>query len=212
MALMYLVRHGSNDYLGKALAGRLPHVHLNDQGRAEAECLAGELSPKGIQRIISSPLDRCRETAQPLARRLDLEVEISAEVHEVDFGDWTGKTMKELDGLEMWQKFTTHRSGARIPNGETMLQVQCRIVAFLDELWRIPGVGGIAIFSHGDPIRAALAYYLGMPLDFLTRLEVSPGSYSVLDLGESQPQLVKLNQLPQLTKQGASRSLSLGFS
>ena len=99
MADFYLVRHGSNDYLGKALAGRLASVHLNDQGRAEAERLAAALAHKGIQRIFASPLERSRETAGPLARRLGIPVEISDEIHEVDFGDWAGKTMKDLESL-----------------------------------------------------------------------------------------------------------------
>src|SRR5688572_9360317 len=94
----YLVRHGNNDFLSKGLlAGRLPDVHLNEQGRSEAARLAETLAASGIQRIFSSPLERAFQTAEPTAKRLGLEIEITPEILEIDFGDWTGKAIRELD-------------------------------------------------------------------------------------------------------------------
>jgi probable phosphomutase (TIGR03848 family) len=200
MPLLYLVRHGSNDYLGKGLAGRLPGVCLNEKGRAEAARIAETLSSAGIQRIFSSPLDRCRQTAEPLAQRLSLSIEYSDEILEVDFGDWSGKSLTELDASDQWKLWNTYRSGTRAPNGETILEIQARMVAFLEKLTRearsTSAPNTFAIFSHGDPIRAALCHYLGIPLDFLTRLEVSPGSYSILRLEPSGPEVLAINRLP----------------
>lgn len=196
MALFYLNRHGSNDWLGKGLAGRLPGVHLNAQGQAEAERLAAWLARRGIQRIISSPLDRARETAEPLARITGLNVEFSDSILEVDFGDWNGAVLAALNKDERWRLFTTYRSGTRIPNGELASEVQARVVQALDGWARESPDGVFALFSHGDPIRAALTYYLGMPLDLLTRMEVSPGSSSILKLEKSGPEVLGMNLMP----------------
>lgn len=192
----YLVRHGSNDYLGKALAGRLPEVHLNKQGKLEADRLGAFLATQGIQRIISSPLERALETANPLASRLELKIEISHEILEIDFGDWTDKTMRELEGSAAWAHFNRYRSGTRIPNGETMLEAQSRMVGFIEQLRETGPSQTIALFSHGDPIKSVFAYYLGIPLDLFTRLEISPGSYSILRLEDWGPQILAINRVP----------------
>src|ERR1041385_7474768 len=97
MAHFYLVRHGSNDVLGKALAARLPRIHLNAQGLEEARRTAEALKTRGITRIISSPMERATETAGALAERLGIRVEIHEGVNEIDFGDWSGKAMGELE-------------------------------------------------------------------------------------------------------------------
>ncbi|MGZ8939210.1 MAG: histidine phosphatase family protein [Limisphaerales bacterium] len=196
MADFYFVRHGSNDYLGKALAGRLENVHLNDQGRAEAELTAGVFATLGIQRIISSPLERALETAEPLATKTGLKIEIAPEIVEIDFGDWTGKEMKELEASPAWNKFNLYRSGTRIPNGETMIEAQARMIAFLEKLRRENSNRVIALFSHGDPIKLVFAYFLGVPLDLFTRIEISPGSYSILRLEDRGPQVLAINRLP----------------
>ncbi len=197
MATFYLIRHGSNDHLGKGLAGRLPNVHLNSRGRDEAERLAEVLEERSIRRIISSPLERAYETAEPVAQRLGLKIEICEEFNEVDFGDWNGKTLKELEADPLWASYNTRRSTTRIPDGELIVEVQERFVRKLEEL-RVKNAGAtIAIFSHGDPIRAALCYYLGIPLDFLLRFEIVPGSYSTLRLEEWGPLVLNVNSLPQ---------------
>ena len=193
----YLVRHGSNDYLAKALlAGRSPNVHLNEQGRAEAERLANALANAGVQRIFSSPLERAIQTAEPTARRLGLEIEITREILEIDFGDWTGKAIRDLDRDPAWKNFNSYRSGTRIPNGETMLEAQGRMIGFVEKLRRENAAQTVALFSHGDPIKSVFAYYLGIPLDLFTRIEISPGSYSILRLESWGPQVVAINRLP----------------
>ena len=192
---VFLVRHGSNDYLAKALlAGRLPNVHLNDEGRAEAQRLAATLATAGIQRIFSSPLERSVQTAEPTAKRLNLQIEVAPEILEINFGDWTGKPIRDLDRDPAWKNFNLYRSGTRIPNGETMLETQTRMVAFLEELRRENPNQTVALFSHGDPIKSVFAYYLGIPLDLFTRIEISPGSHSILRLEPWGPQILAINR------------------
>ena len=194
---VYLVRHGTNDYLAKdLLAGRLPNVHLNDEGRAEAERLSTTLASAGIQRMFSSPLERAVQTAEPTAKRLNLQIEIAPEILEINFGDWTGKAIRDLDRDPAWKNFNLYRSGTRIPNGETMLEAQTRMIAFLDKLHRENANQTVALFTHGDPIKAVFAYYLGIPLDLFTRIEITPGSYSILRLEPWGPQILAINRLP----------------
>ncbi len=193
----YLIRHGTNDHLAKALlAGRLPNVHLNDEGRAEAERLSTTLATACIHRIFSSPLERAVQTAEPTAKRLNLQIEIAPEILEINFGDWTGKPIRDLERDPAWKNFNLYRSGTRIPNGETMLEAQTRMVTFLEKLQRENPKQTVALFSHGDPIKSVFAYYLGIPLDLFTRIEISPGSYSILRLEPWGPQILAINRLP----------------
>lgn len=193
----YLVRHGSNDYLAKALlAGRLPNVYLNELGRAEAERLAKVLGAADIRRIFSSPLERAVQTAEPTSRLLDIEIEIATEILEIDFGGWTGQSIRDLERDPAWRNFNLYRSGTRIPNGETMLEAQMRMVGFVEKLQRRNEPRAVALFSHGDPIKSVLAYYLGVPLDLFTRIEISPGSYSILRLEDWGAQIVAINRIP----------------
>jgi probable phosphoglycerate mutase len=197
MAIFYLVRHGSNDVLGKALAARLPNIHLNAQGREEARRTAEVLKHKGITRVISSPLERAHQTAGALAERIGVKVEVDPDVHEIAFGDWSGRSMAELEALPEWKRFNAYRSELRIPNGETMLEAQSRVVRSIQRLRQEDPNGTFAIFSHGDPIKMAIGYYLGMPLDLIfSRIEISPAAYSVLKLEEWGPLILAVNVSP----------------
>jgi broad specificity phosphatase PhoE len=198
MTTFYLVRHALNDYIEKkVIAGWLPRVHLNDQGQQQAEQLAQLLASAPIQRIFSSPLERAHETALPLAKRLNLEIGTSPALGELKFGDWTGKGMDFLAADPRWQQWNAFRTGTRAPGGELMVETQTRFVGFMEELRAEFPDNHIALFSHGDPIRAAVMYYLGMPLDLLHRLEISLASVTVLRIGDRGPQLLSLNQLPE---------------
>ena len=198
MTTFYFVRHGTNDWLSKGIAGRSPGVHLNEEGRRQAERVASFLEPKGIHAILSSPLERTMETAEPFARRMGKPLSSPDWLLEVNFGDWTAKSIAELDAREDWKKWNHFRSGHRAPGGESMMEVQARMVTGMESLRRGTGEAAVAFFGHGDPIRAALLYYLGMPVDMLQRLEVSPGSISVLKIGDCGAQLTGLNLLPGL--------------
>ena len=193
MMTVYLIRHAANDLIGKAIAGWQQGVHLNAEGQRQASRLADQLKGSGIGRIVSSPLERARETAAPLAGQLGLEIEIAEAIGELRFGEWTGRLFTEIQADPHWKVWNDFRSGARIPGGETMLEAQARFVAFLDQLRTdVPGKT-VALFSHGDPIRAVLLYYLGIPLDFVNRIEISPASVSILRLGTAGAEVSCLN-------------------
>ncbi|MGE5647497.1 MAG: histidine phosphatase family protein [Acidobacteriota bacterium] len=186
-----LVRHCDNDYSRNTVMGWMPGVHLNEKGRAQAEALAERLA--GVQAIYSSPLERARETAAPLARRLGLEVRICEALAEVRTGDWTTRTFREMENDPEWLHFNRHRSTARIPGGETMLEVQARMVSALEQMRCAHPDSVVVAVSHGDPIRAALLHYLGAPLDFIPRMELHMGSVSTVAFHEWGPVVVRFN-------------------
>jgi broad specificity phosphatase PhoE len=194
MTTFYLVRHGSNDFFSHTLVGRRPGVHLNEAGRREADDLATALAPEKIQQIFTSPLERCRETAAPMARKFGLEARVSEALIEVEFGEWTGRTFVELDALESWKQWNAFRSGGRAPGGETMLEVQSRMVGLIATLRREFSGQRIALVSHGDPLRAVLLYFLGTPLEFIRRIELSPASVTVLTVTDWDAQIQCLNR------------------
>jgi broad specificity phosphatase PhoE len=194
----YLIRHAANEYIGKAIAGWLPGVQLNAEGQQQAEELARLLCSSPIRHIYSSPLERARETAAPLAKRLALEVRLSDAIGELKFGEWTGNKMDSLAADPRWQQWNSFRSGARAPQGEMMIETQARFVGFMEELRAAHQGSHIALFTHGDPVRAAVLYYLGMPLDFLHRIEISLASVTMLRVSDSGPELLCLNFRSQL--------------
>jgi broad specificity phosphatase PhoE len=183
------IRHASHDLIASKITGRMPGVHLNAPGREVARRLAEELSSLPIKQIYSGPLERTRETAEPLSQKLNLPIQIAPEFDEVETAEWTGKTFDELGSDQRWQKWNAFRSNARAPGGEFMLDVQLRVINKLSQL----NVGEhlIAIFTHGDVIRATVAYFLGMPLDLLLRIAIDPGSVTWIEVYD-QSVLVKL--------------------
>jgi probable phosphoglycerate mutase len=195
MTTFLLIRHGETDELGKELSGRRPGVRLNAAGRRQAEQLAGRLAGEGVAAVYSGPLERARETAQPLAERLGLEVRTAAELDEIDLGEWSGQLFEALAGREDWRLFNTARSCSRPPCGELMLEVQARAVAFIQRLCGERPEAAVALVSHSDVIKAVLAYYLGLPLDLAQRLEISPASVSVLALAEEGPRVLCVNSV-----------------
>ncbi|MDB6122262.1 MAG: Phosphoglycerate mutase [Pedosphaera sp.] len=194
MTTFYLIRHATNDTIGRTIAGRAPEISLNAEGRQQAEQLAKRLAKERINIIASSPLERAVETAVPLAKRLDLDVQITDAFTELDYGDWTKQKLEQLDTVPKWQQWNSFRSGHRIPNGEMMVEVQARMIAEIQRLRIQYPEQGIAIFSHGDPIRAVLAYYMGVPLDLFTRIEIDPASVSIILLNEYAPKILCVNR------------------
>lgn len=171
---LLLIRHAHHDYIGKAIAGWLPGVSLSEFGRRQAAALPKRLDRAQISAIYSSPLERALETAAPLAAALGLEVEIRDGLREMNFGEFTGQTMVELDRTPVWHRFNLSRSNTRAPGGELMLETQARMVAELERI-RYENHGGVAaVFSHGEAIRAAVMHYAGIPLDLYERIEIYP--------------------------------------
>lgn len=186
--IFILVRHGSHDRLGSVLCGRMAGVTLSAQGRAEADSLADRLSSQRLTAVLSSPMERAVETATPIAERQGLSLTIEPELNELDLGAWSGKRFEELHGDPAWDLWNRARSHGRpTPGespGESMAEAQIRIAALLDRLRRAHPGGTLALVSHGDIIKAALAHAMGLPLDFHGRFEISPASRSVLIAGD----------------------------
>ena len=195
MPLILLIRHGENDYVKKSrLSGRMPGIHLNEKGRAQAQALAEKLTSAPIKAVYSSPLERAIQTAEPLAKALGLEVVPRPGLIETDVGEWQGKTIKGLSRLKIWRKVLSAPSLMRFPGGESFIESQYRICQEIEWLrTQHDPKALIACCSHADPIKLAIAYYLGMPLDMFQRLSVSPASITALHLGEGGSHLLTLN-------------------
>lgn len=189
-----LIRHASHDYLGRAIAGWLPGVHINTRGREEAEALAGALAGAGIEALFSSPLDRTMDTAEFIARRTGLHVHVEEAFGEVRFGEWEGMTFEDLASDPRWEAYNRFRSGTRPPGGgELLLEVQARAVAAMERMRDDHPDGTVAVVSHGDVIKAAAMYWLGMPLDLLERFDVAPASVTEIVVGDWGAKVIRIN-------------------
>ena len=205
MATMLLIRHATNDYVHNSrLAGRLPGVHLNDEGRAQAQGLGERLASAAIRAVYSSPLERALETAAPIAEARGLEVVPRAGLIESDCGTWQGKSLKGLSRLKLWRVLRNSPAIARFPDGESIAEVQYRICREIDNLCHQHDPHELIVcVSHSDPIKLAVAFFIGLPLDLYHRLRVDPASITALHLGEAGSYLVTLNShaLPSLPQQ-----------
>jgi probable phosphomutase (TIGR03848 family) len=183
MTKILLIRHATNDTVGIRLSGRKPGVHLNEEGRRQAQKLAARFEGMKISAVYSSPLERAVETAEPVSKILNLETIICEDFLEINFGEWTFKTFKELDELSQFQQFNSFRSFTRVPGGESMPEAQMRMIAGIEKLCNRHPNETVAIVSHADMIKAAVAYYTGTHLDLFHRVEISPASVSIIEIG-----------------------------
>ncbi len=197
MTTFYLIRHAERDTAADFLPGRAAGIRLTPRGRRQAEALVDHLKSEPIHHLYSSPLERALDTAGPLARDRHLPVQTATALTEIDFGVWTGKRVSELLADGRWRHFNQFRSGTRIPGGETALEVQHRFVHELLRLRDTHPEQGVVCVSHADPIRVALTYFLGMPIDLFDRFEIAPGSLTVLTLAEWGARVLKLNDVPR---------------
>ncbi len=203
---LLLIRHAFNDLLKEnRIGGRTPGIRLNEQGRAEAEALAERLARLPLAAVYSSPMERARETAQPIADRHGLEVRIHPGLHEVDCGQWSGQPTSRLQEDPYWFPLRAYPSRVPFPDGENSWEVQIRVLAALEEIQRAHPGGTVAVVSHADPIRLAVAHYIGMPIDLFRRLSISPASLTVVAFEPlpqaphlTRPRLVCLNDTAHL--------------
>jgi probable phosphoglycerate mutase len=181
MTHFLFVRHAAHDLLPRGvIAGRQRGVHLNAIGKEQAEKIANALAALPIDAIYCSPLERACETAAPLANKLRLPLQIADEFNEIDFGDWTNCPFVRLDDVPEWQRWNRFRSAAFTPGGDSMLAVQTRALAKISEVRTRHSF--VAVFTHGDVIRAVLAHFLGVHLDLFQRIEIDPASASLIEL------------------------------
>lgn len=176
------VRHGAHDYLGRAIAGRIAGVHLNDLGRQQAEHLGEKLSQLPVDAVYSGPLERVRQTAEPISRKFRLPLQIDDAFNEIGVGEWEDRSFAELGEEPLWRRFNSFRSSTAPGGGELMLEVQARALRKLDELRRRHEF--VVVITHGDVIRAVMAHFLGTHLDLFFRIEIDPASLSLLEFGE----------------------------
>ncbi len=193
MTRFSLVRHGAYGMIDHGLGGRAAH-DLDEAGRAQAERLAGRLERDGVTVLVSSPVARVVQTAIPTASRLGLTVQHEPAFTEIEFAGWTGRGFDELQAQPAWQAWNRFRSTAPVPDGETMLAVQSRAVGALGRLAAAHPGERVAVFTHGDVIKAALAHFLGSPLDLMHRLTIEPASISRIELHPHGAGILDINQ------------------
>ena len=193
MTRFFLIRHATNDTVGKLIAGRSAGIHLNEEGNIQAQKLAARLASVPLKAIYTSPLERAIETAQPLAELQNLSPMICDDLTEINFGEWTGKKLEELENDPAFQLFNSFRSCSPIPGGESMPEVQLRMIKGLQKLTNNHPNGVVAVVSHGDLIKAAIAYYSGIPLDLFQRIEISPASVSIIDVYDDSVKIMGVN-------------------
>lgn len=198
MTTFLLIRHAAHLFGGDTIAGRSPDVHLSPLGHEQAARLAERVAALPVRAIYSSPIDRARETAEPIAKRLGLAMQISDALTELDFGDWTRRKLDDLRQMPRFAHWNTFRSGTRIPGGELMLEVQTRIVTEMLRLREAHPHDCIALVSHGDVIKAAVAYWLGVPLDLFMRIEIGLASISVIAIGDYGPWVLCVNNTAEI--------------
>ena len=197
MTTVLLVRHGLTEANKSGLlAGWSPGVHLAEQGRDQAQALAQRLAKVPVTAVVSSPLERCQETAAALVADRELEITTDERLGECHYGDWTGQELKKLAKDPLWKVVQAHPSAAAFPGGESLRDTQARAVAAVREINARLGAGAVWVaVSHGDVIKAVLADALGMHLDMFQRLLVDPCSVSVISYTELRPFVVRVNDV-----------------
>jgi probable phosphomutase (TIGR03848 family) len=198
VTLVLIVRHGLTASTGTALTGWTPGISLDDRGRGQAAAVGARLADVPIDAIISSPLDRCQETAGAIAaaRPEPMTVQIDDRVGECHYGDWTGQPLKKLAKEPLWRVVQAHPSAVRFPGpaGESMTDMQARATgAVRDWNERLGRDAVYVICSHGDVIKSILTDSLGMHLDMCQRIQVDPCSLSVIRYTPLRPFVLRMN-------------------
>jgi probable phosphomutase (TIGR03848 family) len=204
MATVILLRHGRTEANATGtLAGRTPGVHLDELGRSQAEAAAQRLAVVPLAELVSSPLERCKETARAVAAHragapARPRVRTDKALTECDYGDWQGRALRELARLALWKTVQTNPSAATFPGGESLAQMQARAVGAVRrrDAAAAAAHGTEAVWlavSHGDVIKSVIADALGMHLDLFQRIQVDPGSISVIRYTEARPYVLASN-------------------
>ena len=198
--LIIFVRHGKTPTTGTKLPGRAPNLHLSNEGKSQAETVAKEIENSSssflgskVSAVYASPMERTQETAKPIAKTLNLRLRTLQGLNECDFGDWTGRRLRDLSKLKSWSIIQKQPSSFRFPNGESFTEMQNRMQKTVDKiLERHPGETVVCV-SHADPIKAILASAVGTPLDLFQRILVGPCSASVVLYTKERPLVLTLN-------------------
>ncbi len=193
MTTILLIRHGMTDAVGRQIVGWTAGVGLNAEGVGQVEHLGRELSTIALDAIFSSPLERAMLTAEAIAADRPIEIVQRPGLGEVQFGEWTGKMLDELESDDRWRRWNALRGCGRAPNGESMLETQSRM---FDEMMHARAQfpdGTVALVSHADAIRSLLVYLLGMSMDLFLRLRIDPASISIVRLSDWSVEVAGIN-------------------
>lgn len=195
MPVLALVRHATTAATGHRLGGWTPGVHLDEAGRTQAAATAARLAHHPVAAVYSSPLERTMDTAEIIAATLGTTVEVRPGLGETDYGDWTNRSLEELRAEDLWKVVQATPSRVTFPGGESLRGSQARMVDALEAIAAAHDDDALVVaVSHADPIKAALAHFLGMPLDCFQRLAVEPASVSVVALGAGRaPAVLAVN-------------------
>ncbi|MEU4443707.1 histidine phosphatase family protein [Actinosynnema sp. NPDC050801] len=199
MATVILLRHARSTANGAGvLAGRQPGVQLSDRGVDQAAALVARLAGVPVAAVVTSPLERCRQTLAPLLADRGLDPVVDPELAEVDYGQWTGREIKELLSEPLWSVVQQHPSAAVFPDGEGLAAVQSRAVAAIRahdaRITAEHGPGAVWLAcSHGDVIKSVLADALGVHLDGFQRIVVDPASVSIVQYTQTRPFVLRVN-------------------
>jgi probable phosphoglycerate mutase len=195
------MRHGNISYPDR-IPGRQEGISLSDDGTKQAEYIVRHLKNQVVDKIYCSPLERAIETAKPLSESKKIPIEIKEELIEINFGRWTGNEFLKLEENQEWKLFHTFRAGCAIPDGETMIDVQLRIIKCIAQLWKSLPDKHIAIFSHNDVIKSLIAKISGISINLMNRIAINTGSISKFEIserGEINLQYVNKTESLQLT-------------
>lgn len=195
MTTLYLVRHAVTEHTGKKLSGWMEDIPLNDEGLEQAAAVARRLADVKLDAIYSSPIDRTLQTARAIAAPHQLSVKANKAVGEVEYGGWTNRSLKVLARTRLWAQVQRWPSSARFPDGETLREVQVRVVGAIERIVSEHPKGRVCVVSHGDPIKLIVAHYLGVHIDLFQRIVVGPASVSVISVSGAGPYILALNSL-----------------
>jgi len=220
MATVILARHGRTAANASGvLAGRSPGVRLDDVGVKQAEDAAARLAGLPLAAAVTSPLERCKDTAAILLRGTGVRPRVERGLTECDYGEWTGRPMKELVKEDLWRVVQAHPAGVQFPGGETMADMSARAIRAIRS-WdaRVGEASGedsvwLAV-AHGDVIKAILADALGVHLDAFQRIVVDPASLSVVRYTPHRSYVLAMNtgegSLAHLARQAEAPDEKLG--
>ena len=198
--LILFVRHGKTPTTGSKLPGRAPNLYLSEEGLLQAEIIAKEIKKssksfigKKVSAVYASPMERTQQTAKPIATSLKLRVRTLQGLNECDFGDWTGRKLRDLSKLKSWSVVQKHPSKFRFPNGESFSEMQERMLKTVNKIIDRHAGETVVCVSHADPIKAVLASAIGTPLDLFQRIVIGPCSVSSVLYTKERPLVLTLN-------------------
>jgi len=195
---LVLARHAVTAQTGPLLSGRTPGIDLSDVGRGQAKALGERLAGLPVSVVYASPIERTTQTAEAVAQHHGLVVQALPGVIEADYGEWTGGKLADLAKTDLWKTVQRAPSRARFPNGESLAEMQARMVTALEAVVAAHPGELIVVVSHADPIKAAIAHYTGVHLDLFQRIVVSPASVTVFELSAHGAAMVKCNDTGNL--------------